>query len=77
MPNQDKLTIQQAADILFVSRSFVIEQIQCGAIPYCKDGFQWRLLRHDVMEYKRSADEVARRAADFLTSQAQEWGMYD
>ena len=56
-----ELTTTQAAEILNVSRPFVIGLLDKGAIPYRRVGRHRRILAVDVMAYK--ADTVREREA--------------
>jgi excisionase family DNA binding protein len=56
-----ELTTTQAAEILNVSRPFIIGLLEKGAIPYRRVGRHRRILAVDVMAYK--ADTVREREA--------------
>jgi excisionase family DNA binding protein len=75
IPVHAELTTQQAADILNVSRPFLIEQLEKNLIPYRKVGTHRRILFKDVMEYKKAMDRERLTALDELSAQAQELGM--
>ncbi|MGO8752788.1 MAG: helix-turn-helix domain-containing protein [Thermoguttaceae bacterium] len=75
IPVHAELTTQQAAHILNVSRPFLIEQLEKGAIPYRKVGTHRRVMFKDLMEYKRTMDRNRLNALEELSAIDQELGL--
>lgn len=75
IPIHAELTTQEAADILNVSRPFVVKLIESGEIPCRKIGRHRRILFEDLMRYKHQVDNQRMQALDELAAQAQELNM--
>ncbi|MDP4015402.1 MAG: helix-turn-helix domain-containing protein [Candidatus Nanopelagicales bacterium] len=75
VPSHAELTTQQAADVLNVSRPFLIGLLTADEIEYRMVGTHRRVKMSSLMDYLRSDSEKRRNAADELTSLAQELGL--
>lgn len=75
VPSEAELTTQQAAELLGVSRPYLIGLLDSGAIPCRKVGRHRRVPLSAVLAYKRADDEQRRRAADEVGDIGQELGL--
>jgi len=75
IPEDAELTTVQAADILHVSRPFLIKLLEAGQIPYRRVGKHRRIRMEDVMNYKRAIDQQREAVLDQLVAEAQEQDM--
>jgi excisionase family DNA binding protein len=75
IPVHAELTTQQAAQILNVSRPFLIEQLEKSVIPYRKVGTHRRVMFKDLMEYKQTMDRNRVNALEELSAIDQELGL--
>ncbi len=75
LPIKQELTTTEAAEILNVSRPYVVELLESGKIPFRKVGVRRRILSQDLMAYKQHIDANRRSVLAELTAQAQELNM--
>lgn len=76
-PQQAELTTMEAADILNVSRPYLIKLLEAGDIPYHKVGRHRRVRIEDVVRYKTDIDRRREAILDQMVAEAEELGLYD
>jgi excisionase family DNA binding protein len=75
IPENAELTTVQAAEILNVSRPYLIKLLAAGALPHRKVGKHRRIRMEDVMAYKSRIDHDREAVLDELVAEAQRDGM--
>jgi len=74
-PVHSYVTTQQAADLLNVSRPFLVGLLDEKAIPFKKVGNRRRIRLDDVLSYKRRDDHLREALLDELTAEAEDLGL--
>lgn len=72
VPEETELSTVEAANLLNVSRPYLIDLLESGEIPYRKVGSHRRVRAEDVLHYKAAIDKERERVLDELVTLAQE-----
>jgi excisionase family DNA binding protein len=76
-PVHQRLTTQEAADLLGISRPTFVKLLEEEEIPYEQPGRHRRVLLTDVLEYRERRSHRRRNALDRMAEIAEESGMYE
>ncbi|MFD1677410.1 helix-turn-helix domain-containing protein [Alicyclobacillus fodiniaquatilis] len=74
---EQDITTQQAAEILQVSRPYVVKILEAGEIPYHMVGSHRRIRLADLLEYKKSRDTTRREKLNDLIRISESSGLYE
>lgn len=77
IPMDKELTTQQAADILNVSRPYLVKLLENDIIPYHKTGTHRKILMKDLIVYKHQVSKKRKAKLSEMIDLSQELGLYD
>ena len=77
VPEHRQLTTQRAANILGVSRVFLVGILESGEIPFHMVGSHRRIYLRDLLDYQRRRDAARHAAIDNMAKAEMEAGTYD
>lgn len=77
VPVQAELSTQQAANLLNVSRPYLVKLLESEAIPHRKVGKHRRILAQDLYQYKADINAKRSQSLDELTALTEELDLYE
>jgi len=75
VPYHQEISTQEAANLLNVSRPYLVNLLETQQIPFHRVGTHRRVRLRDVLDYKERIDEQRLDALNELTSLSQQEGM--
>ena len=76
-PVHQRLTTQEAADLLGISRPTFVKLLQSGEIPFEQPGRHRRVRLVDVLAYRQQRSTQRRKSLDRMVEIAHDSGMYE
>jgi excisionase family DNA binding protein len=77
VPEHQQLTTQRAANILGVSRPFLVKLVENGDVPFHMVGSHRRIYLRDLLDYKHLRDAARHGAINDMARSEMEAGTYD
>lgn len=72
IPHHQEVSTQEAANLLNVSRPFLVGLLEKGEVPFRKVGAHRRVLLTDVLAYREKTEQLRSKALDELVALSQD-----
>jgi excisionase family DNA binding protein len=76
VPVHRELSTQEAADVLNVSRQYLVRLLEDGKIPFSRTGNRRRIAMGDVLNFKQARDDARLRGLAELARMDEDAGLY-
>jgi excisionase family DNA binding protein len=77
LPIMEELTSKAAADMLGVSRQFLVRMLEDGKIPFHRTGTHRRIYFKDLVEYQTNRNAARHQAIENMAKRELDEGTYD
>jgi len=77
LPIHSELTTQHAANLLNISRPYLVSLLEGGAIPHHKVGSHRRVYACDVLAFREQQSEDRAKALDEMAALSSEMDLYN
>ncbi len=77
LPLLEEMSTQAAADMLGISRQFLVKELESGKIQFHRAGSHRRIYLKDVLGYRKKRDETRSDSLNRMAQAAQDAGIYD
>jgi excisionase family DNA binding protein len=77
VPDEEPITTQEAAEVLGMSRQYLVQMLEEGSLPYHKNGTHRRLRLRDVKAFATKRDQERRRRLNKLFGGLRKSGKYE
>ena len=77
LPLMEEMSTQAAADMLGVSRQFLVTELEAGKIQFHRAGSHRRIYLKDVLDYKTQRETTRTASIDRMAQASEDAGIYD
>jgi excisionase family DNA binding protein len=77
VPQMQELTTQRAANLLGVSRQFLVRLLEEGKIPHHRTGTHRRIYLKDLLAFRLQRDQQRKKAIERIAKEEVEQGTYN
>ena len=77
VPLMEEMSTQAAADLLGVSRQFLVTELETGKIAFHRVGSHRRIYLKDVLDYKKKREVARTESIDRMAKISEDAGIYD